>query len=158
MPLADAIRISMSIPLFFAAKRSKRGDIYMDGGVLTNYPIKLFDREKYVRDNKRTTDYYNKHNENLEKEKINISKYTYNKETLGFRPDSKEEMGIFRDQKEPIHHEIKNFISYARGLIRTMIENQSNIHLHSDDWQRTIYIDASIAKVKEFNLSDEKKF
>jgi NTE family protein len=48
MCIADAVRISMSIPLFFAAKRSLRGDVYVDGGVLENYPIKLFDREKYV--------------------------------------------------------------------------------------------------------------
>ena len=48
MCVADAIRISMSIPLFFAAKRTTRGDVYVDGGLLDNYPIKLFDRMKYV--------------------------------------------------------------------------------------------------------------
>ena len=37
--VADAVRISMSIPLFFAAKRCIRGDVYVDGGVLDNYPI-----------------------------------------------------------------------------------------------------------------------
>jgi len=49
MCIADAVRISMSIPLFFAAKRSPRGDVYVDGGLLDNYPVKLFDREKYIR-------------------------------------------------------------------------------------------------------------
>jgi predicted patatin/cPLA2 family phospholipase len=48
MCVADAARISMSIPLFFAAIRNPRGDVYVDGGVTDNYPIKLFDREKYV--------------------------------------------------------------------------------------------------------------
>ena len=43
--IADAIRISMSIPLFFAARRSLRGDVYVDGGLIDNYPVKLFDRE-----------------------------------------------------------------------------------------------------------------
>ena len=157
MPLAEAVRISMSIPLFFSAMRSKRGDVYVDGGVLANYPVKLFDREKYVQENKRFTDYYNEHNEKLAKEGIAISKYVYNKETLGFRLDSKEETGIFRDQKEPVHHEIKDFISYAKGLVTTLIDHQLNLHLNSDDWQRTIYIDASAARTTEFDLTDEKK-
>ena len=46
--VAYAVRISMSIPLFFAAIRFPRGDVYVDGGVIDNYPIKLFDRAKYV--------------------------------------------------------------------------------------------------------------
>ena len=46
--IADAVRISMSIPLFFAAVRNPRNDVYVDGGVLNNYPVKLFDREKYI--------------------------------------------------------------------------------------------------------------
>ncbi|MEK6652050.1 MAG: patatin-like phospholipase family protein, partial [Nitrospirota bacterium] len=50
MPVADAVRISMSIPLFFSAVRSVRGDVYVDGGVLDNYPVKLFDRKKYIDD------------------------------------------------------------------------------------------------------------
>ncbi len=49
MPLASAVRISMSIPLFFAAVRhGSRDDVYVDGGVQLNFPVKLFDREKYI--------------------------------------------------------------------------------------------------------------
>ncbi len=47
MCIADAVRISMSIPLFFASHRSPRGDVYVDGGLLDNYPVKLFDRCLY---------------------------------------------------------------------------------------------------------------
>ena len=157
MPLAEAVRISMSIPLFFASCRSLRNDVYVDGGVLANYPVKLFDREKYVPEKKRATAYYDEHNIKLAKDGINISKYVYNKETLGFRLDSQEEIGIFRDQKEPVHHEIRDFAAYAKGLVMTIIDHQLNLHLHSDDWQRTIYIDASAAKTMEFDLPEEKK-
>ncbi|MCF7894481.1 MAG: patatin-like phospholipase family protein [Candidatus Omnitrophica bacterium] len=158
MPIADAVRISMSIPLFFASeRRGERKDVYVDGGLLANFPVKIFDREKYVRDHKREPDYYKKHNESLGNKGINISKYVYNKETLGFRLDSKEEIGIFRDQKEPMHHKINSFVGFAKGLIWTMMNHQLNIHLHDDDWQRTIYIDASIASVTEFDLSEDKK-
>ena len=44
VPLALAARISMSIPFFFAAKEL-RGDIFVDGGVLRNYPLDVFDDE-----------------------------------------------------------------------------------------------------------------
>lgn len=42
VPIADAARISMSIPFFFAA-RVLGGDTFVDGGVLRNYPITVFD-------------------------------------------------------------------------------------------------------------------
>lgn len=34
-----------------------------------------------------------------------------------------------------------NFFDYAFALERTLLESQGNMHLHSDDWHRTIYID-----------------
>jgi NTE family protein len=37
------------------------------------------------------------------------------------------------------------------------IERQGNIHLHSDDWQRTIYIDSIGVGTTDFNLSDDMK-
>jgi NTE family protein len=40
--IAQAVRISMSIPYFFAARRFD-GDTYVDGGALINYPIRAFD-------------------------------------------------------------------------------------------------------------------
>lgn len=62
--VADAARISMSIPLFFAAIKGIDGDdhIYVDGGLLDNYAVKVFDRMNYVSDeaNIRRTEYYKK--------------------------------------------------------------------------------------------------
>lgn len=64
MRVVDAVRISMSLPLFFSAVRNVRGDVYVDGGLLNNYPIKLFDRQKYVDNAKaaRKTEYYDAEN------------------------------------------------------------------------------------------------
>jgi NTE family protein len=162
MVLADAVRISMSIPLFFAAKRSLRGDVYVDGGVLDNYPIKLFDRKKYIADrNYRSHSwepkYYKKHNSALKEIGKEISPYVYNKETLGFRLDSEGEIGLFRDHGEPPTNQVDDFFSYGWNLIETIMEGQSNQHLHSDDWQRTIYIDTLGVKTTDFALADEKK-
>ena len=115
MCIADAVRISMSIPLFFAAKRGVRDDVYVDGGVLSNYPIKLFDRKKYA-EYLRIPEYYEEHNRELRKQRKNISPYIYNKETLGFRLDSAKEIAVFRDQAEPEHHKIDDFFLYMASI------------------------------------------
>lgn len=160
MPLVDAVRTSMSIPLFFTAVRDKRRDVLVDGGVLDNYPIKLFDREKYLDPLEKKAhsflpEYYAKTNKTLIAKAA--SPYVYNKETLGFRLDTKEEIEVFRDHKPPPRHHISDFLSYSKGLIETMLEAQESQHLHSDDWQRTIYIDTLGIKTTDFDLSDEKK-
>ncbi len=155
--VADAVRISMSIPLFFAAKRSLRGDVYVDGGVLDNYPIKLFDRKKYVNQFYTIPKYYDEHNKKLKQVVIEVDPYVFNQETLGFRLDSAKEIGIFRDQAEPNHRKTNDFFSYAWCLISTIMSSQQNIHLHSDDWQRTIYIDTLGVGTTEFDLSEAKK-
>jgi NTE family protein len=157
--VADAVRISMSVPLFFAAKRSVRGDVYVDGGVLDNYPVKLFDRQKYlsVPESGRTTEYYGRVNAGLSSSDRPVSPYIYNKETLGFRLDTREEISMFRDHSEPIHHNISSFFDYALALVETILEDQQNRHLHSDDWQRTIYLDSLGVKTTQFDLSEDLK-
>jgi NTE family protein len=157
--IADAVRFSMSIPFFFAAKRSKRGDVYTDGGVLDNYPVKIFDRSKYL-DTKTggvVTDYYKAENKRFIKEHPEGSPYIYNKETLGFRLDSKEEIALFRDRSEPVHHKIDKFSDYLFAVICSYINSQDNQHLHSDDWQRTIYIDTLGVGFADFSIKKETK-
>ena len=161
MPVADAVRISMSIPLFFAAKRSLRGDVYVDGGVLDNYPVKLFDRTKYLEEDTmalhaRMPAHYAEHNKTIKRRK-EVSPYVYNKETLGFRLDTEAEIAMFRDQAEPQHHAVDDFFSYAWALIETIMESQAGQHLHSDDWQRTVYIDTLGVKTTDFGLNEARK-
>ncbi|MCL2877095.1 MAG: patatin-like phospholipase family protein [Betaproteobacteria bacterium] len=158
MCLADAVRISMAIPFFFTAICNVRGDCYVDGGVLDNYPIKLFDREKYMNSKNFTeTDYYKKTNRALQKIKRRISRYVYNKETLGFRLDDKEEIDVFRDQAEPPRHEVKDFFDFIERCITTVLAAQEQYHLHSDDWQRTVYIDTLGISTFDFDISTAKK-
>lgn len=47
-PVAEAVRISMSMPFFFEAVRDPLGPggLFVDGGVLRNYPIEIFDSEE----------------------------------------------------------------------------------------------------------------
>jgi NTE family protein len=62
MRVADAVRISMSIPLYFRAVlldadnqviqgRPKAGQpvqVLVDGGLLANYPLHIFDQPQYL--------------------------------------------------------------------------------------------------------------
>jgi NTE family protein len=147
----------MSIPLFFAGKRLSNNDLYVDGGLLNNFPVKLFDRKKYVDENFNEPGYYREHNEILSEQKPGISKYVYNKETLGFRLDTKKEIAVFRHGEEPVHNKIDSFPDYAKALVGAILENQASMHLHSDDWHRTVYIDTLDVSGIDFKLSNEKK-
>ena len=157
--IADAVRISMSIPLFFAAVRNARDDVYVDGGVLNNYPVKLFDRKKYVSKAKMALkrNYYENENKVFLKKHPASSPYAFNKETLGLRLDSKQEIGVFRYGAEKQHYEIDSFIDYAKALMATIMDSQGNTHLHGDDWQRTVYIDTLGVGTTDFDLSNKKK-
>jgi len=160
MRVVDAVRRSMSIPIYFAAVRDKRKDVFVDGGVFDNYPIKLFDRVKYVdkavefSKHIRETEYYEEINKKLPDP---ANRYVYNKQTLGFRLDSGREIAMFWEGKEPERHHIKDFRGYAFALAKAIMNVQTNQHLHSDDWHRTVYIDASAARTTEFTLTDAQK-
>ena len=163
MPLATAVRISMSIPLFFAAVRfGPREDVYVDGGVEMNYPVKLFDREKYIdRENEayaaRPTEYYNREYAEFSFRKPGRSPYVYNRQTLGMRLDKSEEISLFRYDEPPRGNPIRTFTDYARALVGAIFKVQENQHLHGDDWNRTIYINTLDVGTTDFDLTDEKK-
>lgn len=159
MRVVDAIRRSMSIPLFFRAIRDDRDDVFVDGGVINNYPVKLFDREKYLSNKtlKRIPEYYKNENDKLAAQSKKVSNYIYNKETLGFRLDASKEIAVFRDAQEPQHHKINNFMDYTWQLISTVLAVQDSQHLHNDDWQRTVYVNTIGVNTTDFDLSDKKK-
>lgn len=166
--IADAARVSMSIPLFFAAIKGVNGDdhVYVDGGLLDNYAVKVFDRDSYLFDqnNARRTEYYKKINETMRARNAKlrgvktVNEYVYNKETLGFRLDGKEEIEMYLDPNaQPSVKEIKSLFTYTKALVTTLIDFQNNLHLHSDDWQRTIYIDTLGIGATDFDISQTKK-
>ena len=163
MKIADAARISMSIPLFFASVKEKgqENQFYVDGGLLDNYSIKTFDKELFVDDkirNIRRTDYYDKINKKKSlKPQLESNQYIYNKETLGFRLDAKEDISMYLNHKPTIRNKITSFFTYSKALVTTLIDFQDNVHLHSDDWQRTIYIDTLGVRAIDFDISDIKK-
>jgi len=153
MQIADAVRISMSIPLYFAAMRNARDEVQVDGGVLSNYPVKLFDRLHYIDPEDwplavRRTDYYERDNADRRRG----SPYVYNRQTLGLRVDAKTVINAFRDGVQPAARRIDDFFDYARALVGTALAAQENQHLHSDDWQRTLYIDSRGVGTLDFDI------
>ncbi|MCK9229118.1 MAG: patatin-like phospholipase family protein [Syntrophales bacterium] len=139
MPLATALRISMSIPLFFAAvRRGERNDVYVDGGMVLNYPVKLFDRQRYIDMEDegaaaRQTSYYARENERFLALRPGRSPYVYNRQTLGMRLDTREEIALYRYDELPSGRAIKKFSDFAGALVKTVLRVQENQHLHSDE-------------------------
>lgn len=153
MKIKDAVRISMSIPLFFEAVKMNNC-YYVDGGILSNYPVRLFDRKKYVEEE----EYYfiPEGYKDMLHDKVG-NPYLYNKETLGFRLDSKNKIDIFNGRTQPNEHKIESFFDYSWNLITTLMENQDITHLTGDDFDRTIYIDSLDVSATDFEIDYDTK-
>jgi len=159
MEVAKAVRISMSIPgLFTVLRKNNQEDVCVDGGLINNYPIKLFDRKEYAPIYRSEKEYYKEYNKILKKIGQEEKKlWMYNKETLGFKLDSKKEKALFCHYERPKSKKINNIIQYGLRLGYTLYDIQSNIHLHSDDWHRTVYIDSLDVGTLSFMIKKSKK-
>ena len=142
MPLAQAVRMSMSIPLFFQSINWKN-DVIVDGGVAWNYPVNIFDHQQYISNpaNATRVDYNNDKD------------YFFNFETLGFKLGSRKEIELDKDNwsSEPVI--IGGLQGYIKALIGFMMEAANKKHLHSNDWNRTVFIDSLGIKATDFGLS-----
>lgn len=155
LTLVEGVRISMSMPFFFTAIRNKESEVCVDGGLLDNYPIKLFDRRSFIDNYFARTDYYETYNK--DKNNVNFDPYVFNMETLGFRLDSNKEIKVFEKLEKPESIKINNFFDFIKRLVTTILDSQQNKHLHSDDWQRTVYIDTLGIKTADFDISEDRK-
>ncbi|MBN2046458.1 MAG: patatin-like phospholipase family protein [Anaerolineaceae bacterium] len=123
MPVADAVRMSISIPLYFSALQHDgqgfgEGDFYVDGGVFNNFPIHLFDAPKYGRSNP----WY-------------INRINY--ETLGFYLYPNENRA---NQK---HVQPKNFFEYLMMILESFRQAQQvqAFTASTTDQRRSVKID-----------------
>lgn len=134
----------------------------MDGGVILNYPVKLFDRERYIDmvnepEAARRVEYYNRENAAFLLDNPDRSPYVYNRQTLGLRLDTSEEIGLFRYNQPVKGKKIEDFFDYAKALISTIMTVQENQRLHGDDWHRTLYINTLDVNTTDFDISQPKK-
>ncbi len=151
MRVKDAVRISMSIPLYFEAvfidtsgnviKRPKNKndlDVMVDGGFTGNFPIKIFDSSRYM-------------------PMVSSSAgFLINPATLGFRIDRAEQ--IVKDSVSSVlaPMPVGNIREYAGAFYNIIIENLNRQTLSADDWKRTVSISDGKIGPKIRRLSNEE--
>lgn len=146
LEIRKAVRISMSIPFYFQCVRNSNNDVLVDGGITRNYPLDLFDHERFL-----------KNPENGEVVDYNRTPgFRFNHETLGFRLDDRGEKEASMLSGEPIPRDVNNIYDCALALVGFMRQMAIRLHLHSNDWNRTIVIDTTGVGVTEFGLSRDK--
>jgi len=128
MEVALAVRISMSIPIFFESisfqyPGTPGPQYYADGGVLWNYPISMFDDPKYGG-------------------KLSSG---VNDETLGFFPYASPESTSYK--------EVKGVIDYVGALFESLLLVQEQLVLYGErNKGRTIFIDDEGVSMTNFNI------
>jgi NTE family protein len=154
MKISDAVRISMSIPLYFRAvfvdqkgtvvkKPGRRTDleVLVDGGILANYPIDLFDHAVYLMSTSVPTAAGN----------------IFNTETLGIRLDSDTQIQYDQQQAGLAPFQIINFNEYLGAFYAIIIEQLNRQHLQPADWDRTISVSTKGygARIRRLNEKDK---
>ena len=118
MRIKDAVRISLSIPLYYeAVLMDDRGKIYskpddstrlhvmVDGGVLSNYPLFLFDSSKYISN-----------------DAVEINRSKENPETLGLLLEMPGQIEYNKKQAGNYPFTINTVHDYFRALYHTLID------------------------------------
>jgi NTE family protein len=135
MPVAFAVRISMSIPLYWKAINLD-GNTMVDGGVLNNFPIYAFDG-KTIGD------------PNVDDETMNHSK------TVGFKLMTSAESKSA--QLYEINDRINGPMDYGKAFINALLIQVERGHIRSGYWERTVCINTHDVKTLDFALSENKK-
>jgi len=152
MPLAQAIRISSGIPFYFEPvaldnqlQKIKKSDTvsfvnyYVDGGMLSNYPISIFDTC-----------------ENVELNPLLCSNLTFNTETIGIKLERPQQIDSLRHNSIMIPaYEINKLSEYMSAFSNLLMESLSRKYPGlANEKGRTIYvsqgsISSKIRKTKE---------
>lgn len=150
MKVKDAIRISMSIPLYYEAvfidsvgtvyknnHNNKNLDIVVDGGIIGNYPIFIFDSIAIDSSN----------------HKIRIPNF----KTIGVRIDSDSQIKSDSIVKELAPIEINKISDYIEAFYIIIIENLNRNQLIPEDWERTISVSSVGIGPKIKKLTNDQK-
>ena len=133
--VAEAVRMSMSIPVFFVPVQVKnpgtgREHVIVDGGMLSNFPVWLFDSE-------------------------GVPAWP----TFGLKlvePDPKTSLAQRLPPEARETGGIHGIVDYARSLVGTMTEFYDRLYLEKDSFVRTITISTLGVRTTEFDLSRER--
>jgi NTE family protein len=152
LPLKTGVRISCAIPLYYEpvcldssgriAKKKIPGyqyQIYVDGGMMANYPITIFDT------------CYNGGNSLI------CDSLKYNHETLGIKLERPEQIDQLKQSTDIPSFRIQSFNDYSAAFLNLMIEtlNRRNNLQHEKD--RTIYVSDGNLPARVRKMKPEEK-
>ncbi len=134
LSVALAVRMSMSIPVFFepvrfANPQTGREHLIVDGGMLSNFPVWLFDAEEPQWP------------------------------TFGLKliqKDPKAPLPGDLPPPDPARRGVALVIDYLRSLVDTMMAAHDRLYIEESDFDRTIAIDTLGVRTTEFDLSEKR--
>lgn len=134
MSLATAVRASMSIPLYFRpmqldsqGNKSRNGEYFVDGGILMNYPLTVFDSG------------------------------SVNTHTLGLKLERPEQMDYASSDTGLAPYQIKDLKSYVGAFYTIMHESLNRNESVEAERGRTIYISTAGISPRVRAISKEQK-
>lgn len=154
MPVALAVRISGGVPLYFEPvalddnkKKIKKGDTaafinyYVDGGMLCNYPISIFDSCE------------NKMNPLL------CNEVKFNPQTIGIKLERPEQIDSLQKNNITIPpYSVNNFNEYLAAFTNLMIETLNRKYPNLENEKgRTIYVSYGKISSKVRKMKPEEK-
>lgn len=153
--IADALRISMSIPEIFVPHSlyykidgqrliEATGDKWVDGGLYDNYPITCFDTPEYVQEDE------------LVRSEDGLR--FYNPQTLGFRLLSKEHKAFCEGMSEKPKKNLDGLFKFGAAVtMGVRADLQEQLYNLKENIQRSVFIDHHDINMMEFNLSREQR-
>ena len=151
MKIKTAVRISASVPLYFSATfldntgnivkhpaLSKNHQVYVDGGILQNYPIEMFDSSTYGG--------------------VAPGEHTVNHKTLGLKLERPEQISHYNSHSDIAPYNINSLKNYVGALYNIVIENLNRKQSYQDECFRTVYISTNniSAKVKKVSVHQKQ--
>jgi NTE family protein len=130
--VAHAVRMSMSIPVFFEPVRfpnpgTREENLIVDGGMLSNFPVWLFDAE--------------------------VPQWP----TFGLKLTQEQEIPLGEQLPQPVPRGgVTQVIGYLRSLVDTMMAAHDRLYIEDHEFDRTIAIDTLGVGTTEFDLSQER--
>jgi NTE family protein len=124
--VARAVRMSMSIPFFFEPVVHK-GHYFVDGGMLSNFPVWLFDRQPTAPAGEEPPPRW---------------------PTFGFK---------LVEPGEGQPNDIDSVIDFVKALVGTMLESHDKQHVEDADFLRTIAVPTVGVRTTEFSLTPQKR-
>ncbi len=141
MQVRTAVRASMSVPLYFSAVfldsagnkvrkgRLAEAHIFIDGGVLANYPLAIFD-----------------------------SGYAQgNPHTLGLKLERPEQIDQYKSSRDIAPYKIDHFTSYVSALYNLILERLNRDTAFAWEEKRTVYISTSNMNPRVKHITREQK-